>query len=139
MSAGARSQGAPALEAYSGPTQASCSVYDQRVPSDTNRAIDAVWRIESPRVIAGLARMVRDVGLAEDLAHDALVAALEQWPESGIPRNPGAWLMATAKHRAIDLLRRRTLLERKHQELGYELEIAQNGSTPDLEAALDDD
>src|SRR6187455_981157 len=115
--------------------------YDRRDVSvtDTNRAIDAVWRIESPRLIAGLARDVRDVGLAEDLAHDALVAALEQWPESGIPRNPGAWLMATAKHRAIDLLRRRTLLERKHQELGYELEIAQNGSTPDLEAALDDD
>jgi RNA polymerase sigma factor (sigma-70 family) len=83
--------------------------------------------------------MVRDVGLAEDLAHDALVAALEQWPESGIPRNPGAWLMATAKHRAIDLLRRRTLLERKHQELGYELEIAQEASAPDLDTALDDD
>src|SRR4026208_2613660 len=105
----------------------------------TNRAIDAVWRIESPRLIAGLARIVRDVGLAEDLAHDALVAALEQWPESGIPRNPGAWLMVTAKHRAIDVLRRRTLLERKHQELGYELEIAQDASTPDLDAALDDD
>jgi RNA polymerase sigma factor (sigma-70 family) len=107
--------------------------------TDTNRAIDAVWRIESPRLIAGLARIVRDVGLAEDLAHDALVAALEQWPESGIPRNPGAWLMATAKHRAIDLLRRRTLLERKHQELGYELEIAQDAAAPDLDAALDDD
>ena len=115
--------------------------YDQRDVSvtDTNRAIDAVWRIESPRLIAGLARIVRDVGLAEDLAHDALVAALEQWPESGIPRNPGAWLMATAKHRAIDLLRRRTLLERKHQELGYELEIAQDASTPDLDAVIDDD
>jgi RNA polymerase sigma-70 factor, ECF subfamily len=109
------------------------------VSSDTNRAIDAVWRIESPRVIAGLARIVRDVGIAEDLAHDALVAALEQWPASGIPRNPGAWLMATAKHRAIDLLRRRTLLERKHQELGYELEIAQDAAAPDLDAALDDD
>ena len=107
--------------------------------TDTNRAIDAVWRIESPRLIAGLARIVRDVGLAEDLAHDALVAALEQWPESGIPRNPGAWLMATAKHRAVDALRRRTMLERKHQELGYELEIAQDASTPDLDAALDDD
>jgi len=107
--------------------------------TDANKAIDAVWRIESPRLIAGLTRIVRDVGLAEDLAHDALVAALEQWPESGIPRNPGAWLMATAKHRAIDLLRRRTLLERKHQELGYELEIAQDASTPDLDAALDDD
>jgi RNA polymerase sigma factor (sigma-70 family) len=105
---------------------------------DTHGAIDVVWRIESPRLIAGLARMVRDVGLAEDLAHDALVAALEQWPESGIPRNPGAWLMATAKHRAIDLLRRRTLLERKHQELGYELEVAHDGATPDPDAALDD-
>src|SRR5688572_10619135 len=109
------------------------------VSSDTNRAIDAVWRIETPRVIAGLARIVRDVGIAEDLAHDALVAALEQWPAAGIPRNPGAWLMATAKHRAIDLLRRRTLLERKHQELGYELENAQNAAAPDLDAALDDD
>jgi RNA polymerase sigma factor (sigma-70 family) len=107
--------------------------------TDTNKAIDAVWRIESPRLIAGLARVVRDVGLAEDLAHDALVAALEQWPESGIPRNPGAWLMATGRHRAIDLLRRRTLLERKHQELGYELEIAQDAAAPDLDAALDDD
>jgi RNA polymerase sigma factor (sigma-70 family) len=107
--------------------------------TDAHRAIDAVWRIESPRLIASLARIVRDVGLAEDLAHDALVAALEQWPASGIPRNPGAWLMATAKHRAIDLLRRRTLLERKHQELGYEMEIAQDASAPDLDAALDDD
>ena len=75
--------------------------------SDTHRAIDAVWRIESAKLIAGLARIVRDVGLAEDLAQDALVAALEKWPESGVPENPGAWLMATAKHRAIDLLRRR--------------------------------
>ena len=98
-----------------------------------------MWRIESPRLIASLTRMVRDIGLAEDLAHDALVIALEKWPESGIPRNPGAWLMATAKHRAIDLLRRRTMLERKHQELGYELEIAQDASTPDFDAALDDD
>jgi len=105
--------------------------------TDTNKAIDAVWRIESPRLIAGLARVVRDVGLAEDLAHDALVAALEQWPESGIPRNPGAWLMATGRHRAIDLLRRRTLLERKHQELGYELEIAQDAAAPDLDVRLD--
>jgi RNA polymerase sigma-70 factor, ECF subfamily len=107
--------------------------------TETHRAIDAVWRIESPRLIAGLARIVRDVGLAEDLAHDALVAALEQWPESGVPRNPGAWLMATAKHRAIDHLRRNTLLERKHQELGYELEAERHGSAPDLDAALDDD
>jgi predicted RNA polymerase sigma factor len=80
---------------------------------DTHRAIDAVWRIESAKVIAGLVRMVRDVGLAEDLAHDALVAALQQWPESGIPRNPGAWLMAAAKHRAIDHFRRHKLLDRK--------------------------
>jgi RNA polymerase sigma factor (sigma-70 family) len=113
--------------------------YDHSMSRDTHAAIDAVWRIESPRLIAGLTRMVRDVGLAEDLAHDALVAALEQWPDSGIPRSPGAWLMATAKHRAIDLLRRRSLLERKHQELGYELEIAQEGSAPDFAAALDDD
>ena len=93
--------------------------------TDTHRAIDAVWRIESARLIAGLARIVRDVGLAEELAQDALVAALEQWPESGVPDNPGAWLMATAKHRAIDLLRRSKLLERKHEELGRELEARQ--------------
>jgi RNA polymerase sigma factor (sigma-70 family) len=107
--------------------------------SNTHHAIDAVWRIEAPKVIAGLARIVRDVGVAEDLAQDALVAALEQWPESGIPNNPGAWLMQTAKHRAIDLLRRKTLLERKHQELGYEIEIEQALTAPDLDAALDDD
>src|SRR5436309_13063638 len=91
--------------------------------TDTHRAIDAVWRIESARLIAGLARMVRDVGLAEELAQDALVIALERWPESGVPDNPGAWLMATAKHRAIDRLRRRKRLERKHEELGRELEV----------------
>ena len=84
---------------------------------ETHRAIDAVWRIESAKLIAGLARIVRDVGIAEDLAQDALVAALEQWPELGVPRNPGAWLMATAKHRAIDLLRRRTMLDRKDEEI----------------------
>jgi RNA polymerase sigma-70 factor (ECF subfamily) len=105
--------------------------------SDTHRAIDAVWRIESARLIAGLARIVRDVGIAEDLAQDALVAALQQWPESGIPDNPGAWLMATAKHRAIDRLRRTQLLERKHAELGRELEV-QQALMPDLEAAIDD-
>ncbi len=105
--------------------------------TDTHHAIDAVWRIESPRLIAGLARIVRDVGLAEDLAQDALVAALEQWPESGIPDNPGAWLMATAKHRAIDLFRRNTRLERKHEELGRELETKEL-AVPDLNAALDD-
>jgi len=106
--------------------------------SDARRAIDAVYRIESARLIAGLTRMVRDVGLAEDLAQDALVAALEQWPESGIPDNPGAWLMATAKHRAIDLWRRNTRLERRHEELGRELEIKQKMAAVDLDAAIDD-
>ncbi len=106
--------------------------------SDSHRAIDAVWRIESARVIAGLARIVGDVGLAEDLAQDALVAALEQWPESGVPDNPGAWLMATAKHRAIDQLRHRKLLDRKHEELAYELEARQE-TAPDFDAAIDDD
>jgi RNA polymerase sigma factor (sigma-70 family) len=106
---------------------------------ETNRAIDAVWRIESPRLIASLARMVRDVGLAEDLAQDALVAALERWPQSGVPDNPGAWLMATAKHRAIDLLRRSTRLEHKHEELarGIGVQLAMGAS--DLDAALGDD
>jgi len=107
--------------------------------SDTHGAIDAVWRIESPRLIAGLARIVGDVGIAEDLAQDALVAALEQWPRDGIPRNPGAWLMGAAKHRAIDTLRRRKLLERKHQELGYEIETDGRLSAHDPVAALDDD
>ncbi len=106
--------------------------------SDTHRAIDAVWRIESARLIAGLVRVVHDVGLAEDLAQDALVAALERWPESGVPNNPGAWLMATAKHRAIDVLRRRTLLERKYGELSRELETQENAAS-DLDAAIDDD
>jgi RNA polymerase sigma factor (sigma-70 family) len=99
-------------------------------------ATQAVWRIESARLIAGLTRVVRDVGIAEDLAQDALVAALEQWPESGVPDNPGAWLMATAKHRAIDQFRRSARLERKHQELGRELP---EGTDPDLEAVLGDD
>jgi RNA polymerase sigma factor (sigma-70 family) len=106
--------------------------------SATHRAIEAVWRIESARLIAGLARIVRDVGVAEDLAHDALVAALEQWPESGVPDNPGAWLMATAKHRAIDRLRRDEVLERKHQELGRALKVEQE-AVPDWDAAIDDD
>jgi RNA polymerase sigma factor (sigma-70 family) len=106
--------------------------------TDTHRAIDAVWRIESPRLIAGLTRIVRDVGVAEDLAQDALVAALEQWPESGVPDNPGAWLMATAKHRAIDHFRRNTVLQRKHEELGREFEKKEM-AVPDFEAALDDD
>jgi len=111
-------------------------VIDDVNTTDTHGAIDAVWRIESAKLIAGLTRIVRDVGIAEDLAQEALVAALQQWPQSGVPDNPGAWLMATAKHRAIDLLRRRTLLDRKHEEVGRELEIRQQ-TTPNLEAALD--
>jgi len=107
--------------------------------TDTHRAIDAVWRIESARLIAGLARMVRDVGRAEDLAHDALVAALERWPETGVPDKPGAWLMATAKRRAIDLLRRDSLLERKHAELGREVDARREAEIDELEAAIDDD
>ena len=102
------------------------------------RTIDAVWRIESARLIAGLARIVRDVGVAEELAQDALVAALEQWPESGVPDNPGAWLMATAKHRAIDRLRRNERLQRKHEQIAHELAILQ-AAEPDLAAELDDD
>jgi RNA polymerase sigma-70 factor, ECF subfamily len=108
------------------------------VTTDAHRAIDVVWRIESPRLIAGLARIVRDVGVAEDLAQDALVAALEQWPKSGVPDNPGAWLMAAAKHRAIDYFRRSTLLQRKHEELGREL-ATREMVVPDFNAALDDD
>jgi RNA polymerase sigma factor (sigma-70 family) len=107
--------------------------------SETHRAIHAVWRIESARLIAGLARMVRDVGLAEEFAQDALVVALEKWPRTGVPDNPGAWLMATAKHRAIDHLRRGRQLERKHEELGHALEARQDAATPDLDAMLDDD
>jgi RNA polymerase sigma factor (sigma-70 family) len=107
------------------------------VTTDAHRAIEAVWRIESARLIAGLARIVGDVGLAEDLAQDALVAALEQWPESGVPDNPGAWLMATAKHRAIDQLRRRKMLDRKHEELGYDIAELQ-ATAPDFDAAIDD-
>ena len=106
--------------------------------SDTHRAIEAVWRIESARLIAGLTRIVRDVGVAEDLAQDALVIALERWPQTGIPNNPGAWLMATAKHRAIDRLRRIKLSERKHEELGREFEAQQESAVVDLDAALDD-
>ena len=105
--------------------------------AEIHRTIDAVWRIESPRLSAGLTRIVRDVGVAEDLAQDALVAALEQWPQSGVPDNPGAWLMATAKHRAMDHFRRNTRLERKHEELGREME-AKEMEVPDLNAALDD-
>jgi len=106
---------------------------------DVQRTIDAVWRMESTRLIAGLAHMVGDVGLAEDLAQDALLAALEQWPESGVPDNPGAWLMTAAKRRAIDTLRRRTLLERKQEQLGYEIETQLARAVPDLDAGLDDD
>ena len=106
--------------------------------TNTHRASDAVWRIESARLIAGLARLVGDVGQAEDLAQDALVAALERWPATGVPDNPGAWLMATARHRAVDLLRRRGMLDRKHRLLGYELAERQEQEVPALEAALDD-
>src|SRR5687767_13896910 len=106
--------------------------------SDTHRAIDAVWRIESARLIASLTRIVRDVGLAEDLAQGALVAALEQWPQTGIPDKPGAWLMATAKHHAIDLIRRNVRLERKTEEMGRDLELEQPLGVPE-EMDADDD
>jgi RNA polymerase sigma-70 factor (ECF subfamily) len=105
---------------------------------DTHRAIDAVWRIESAKVIAGLTRIVRDVGLAEDLAQDALVAALEQWPQAGVPNNPGAWLMATAKRRAIDAMRRGSMQDRKHEQIGHELESRQETVVAELDEALDD-
>jgi RNA polymerase sigma-70 factor, ECF subfamily len=107
--------------------------------SATHRAIDAVWRIESARLIAGLARMVRDVGLAEELAQDALLTALERWPASGVPDNPGAWLMTTAKNHALDLMRRGKRLERKHEEIRSTLEAGQASVAPDVEAAADDD
>lgn len=106
--------------------------------TETHRTIETVWRMESARLIAGLARIVRDVGVAEELAQDALVAALEQWPEAGVPRNPGAWLMASAKHRAIDHLRRNKLLERKHEDLGLELG-ARERMVPDLAGQADDE
>ena len=105
---------------------------------DIDRTIDAVWKIESPRLIGALTRLVRDVGVAEDLAQDALVAALQQWPESGVPDNPAAWLMAAAKHRAIDHFRRATRLERKHEELGREF-AEKELAVPDFDSALDDD
>src|SRR5579864_7448090 len=107
--------------------------------SDLHRTIDAVWRIESARVIAGLTRIVRDVGVAEELAQDALVVALERWPESGVPENPGAWLMATAKRRAIDEMRRARMQARKHEEIGRDADEEQGRAAPDLEAAMDDD
>jgi RNA polymerase sigma-70 factor, ECF subfamily len=106
--------------------------------TDTHRTIDAVWRIESAKIIAGLARIVRDVGVAEELAQDALVAALEQWPASGVPDNPAAWLMAAAKHRAIDRFRRLKRIERKHEELGHELEAARDAAVADIETAMDE-
>jgi RNA polymerase sigma factor (sigma-70 family) len=106
---------------------------------ETQAAIDALWRIESPKLIAALARMCRDVGLAEDLAQDALVAALEQWPSEGIPRNPGAWLMAIAKRRGIDHFRRNKLVDHKHEQVGYEMQARQEDAAPDFDTALDDD
>ena len=110
-----------------------------RSAAEAHRAVEAVWRIESAKLIAGLARMVRDVGLAEDLAQDALVAALERWPKTGVPDNPGAWLMATAKHRAIDHFRRDKRIAEKHERIGHELDALQESAMPDLDAALDDD
>ena len=107
-------------------------------PSAAHRQIEAIFRIESAKVIAAVARMVRDVGLAEEVAQDALVAALERWPEAGIPDNPGAWLTATAKHRAIDLVRRGQKLTRKHEEVGQEMDARWEASAPDLEAVLDE-
>src|SRR3954452_22498152 len=106
--------------------------------ADIQRTIDAVWRIESAKLIAALARLVRDVGLAEDLAQDALLAALEQWPVSGVPDNPDAWLMTTAKNRAINHWRRGKLVERKHQELGRQLDLERDDETNALDEALDD-
>src|SRR5258707_6960012 len=106
--------------------------------ADVHRAILAVWRIEQPRLITGLARMLRDVPLAEELTQDALVAALERWPATGVPERPGAWLMATAKHRAVDHLRRRRMLERKHEMIAGDMDEEQL-TMPDLDAALDDD
>src|SRR5213082_2856515 len=105
---------------------------------DAHSANDAVWRIESPKLIAGLTRITGDIGLAEDLAQDALVVALERWPQSGVPDNPAAWLMATAKHRAIDQLRRGKMLDRKHEQLGHELDAGRDRALPDLDAAIDD-
>jgi len=106
-------------------------------PSDTHRAVEAVWRIESAKIIAGAARIVGELGLAEELAQEAFVVALERWPESGVPDNPGAWLMTVAKRRAIDRLRRRATLQRKHEQLGRQLEIEQAGSGPDPEDSVD--
>src|SRR5690349_7612827 len=107
--------------------------------SEAHHAIQGIYRIESAKLIAGLARLVGDVGRAEELAQDALVTALEKWPGAGVPDNPGAWLMATAKRRAIDELRRVKRLQRKHEELGREIEAQQELASPDPEAAMDDD
>src|SRR5438477_8935929 len=109
----------------------------ETLATEAHRAIEAIWRIESARLSAGLARLVGDIGTAEELAQDALVAALERWPTSGVPEKPGAWLMATAKHRAIDALRRRQTLERKHEEMGRDVERAEEGIDPN--AAIDED
>lgn len=106
--------------------------------SETHRAIEAVWRMESAKLIAGLTRLVRDLSLAEELAQDSLLVALEHWPQSGTPENPGAWLMAAAKRRAIDQFRRTRLLERKHDELGETIRVKQEGAAPDPDAAIDD-
>src|SRR4051794_16626018 len=107
--------------------------------TDTHRAIDAVWRIESARLIAGLARLVRDVGVAEELAQDALVTALERWPETGVPDNPGAWLMTAAKNRALDQLRQRKMAARKHEELGRDVDAREATGAEEIEEAVDDD
>jgi len=112
---------------------------EREIETETHRVVEAVWRMESARIIAALARMVRDVGLAEELAQDALVVALEKWPKTGVPEKPGAWLMGTAKHRAIDHLRRRKRLERKHEEIGRELKTREDIAVPDIDAKLDDD
>src|SRR5512139_3435427 len=106
--------------------------------SEAHRAIEAVWRIESARLIGGLVRIVRDVGLAEDLAQDALVAALEQWPESGVPRNPGAWLMSTARRRAIDHFRHHGMAAEKHEQLGREADASRPETEEALAGTLDD-
>src|SRR5688572_20775993 len=106
--------------------------------ADSHRAVEAVWRIESARIIAGLARMVHDIGVAEELAQDALVAALDEWPRNGVPDNPGAWLMLTAKHRAIDQFRRRDVHERKLQQVGHDMELRQESAEAELDDALDD-
>src|ERR1700744_6532311 len=106
---------------------------------DAHRTVDAIWRIESPKLIAGLTRMVRDIGLAEELAADAFVSALTQWPDEGIPRNPGAWLMAVAKRRALDRFRRNELLERKHEALASELRAGPNGGVVTFDIDVDGD